>query len=224
MKLSIIIPVFNEVETIREVVENVLALDCEKEIIIVDDCSTDGTQKIIKELKGDNTKILFHNQNQGRGAAYQTGLRYATGDVVVGHDADFEYNPKDCLKLIEPITRGDADIIYGTRFRGKAQSFLFLSFIANKVLVFFTNLFFDKGITDLMNCYKMGKPEVMRSLNLREKGFELEAEITGKAVRLGYRLGEVPVSFKGRSIAEGKKIRGNDFFLILYNLVKYRFW
>ena len=223
MKLSVIIPVFNEEDTLEELLNRVLEVDVEKEIIIVDDCSTDGSRKILESLDNDMVKVLYQEKNQGRGAAIRAGLKEATGTIVVNQDADLEYDPSEYLKLLEPILSGSADVVYGSRFKGNVQSILFISLLANKFLVFITRVLFGCGITDLMTCYKMFKTDVLKSLDLKTDGFDFEVELTSKVLKSGYHIVEVPITFKGRSFAEGKKINSRDFFIVLRSLLKHRF-
>ena len=225
MKLSIIMPVFNERDTIKEILRVVKDIPIDKEIIIVDDFSTDGTRELLKsdpELDSglnpkSEIKMIYHNENRGKGTAIRTGLQYATGDVVIIQDADLEYNPWEYLKLIEPIERGLSSVVYGSRFeKGK---FVAKSYLANKVLTFCTNLLYSSRIRDMETCYKCIKRDVINNLNLKSERFEFEPEITGKLLRMGYKILEIPISYHGR--VKDKKIGPKDGILAIYTLIKW---
>jgi glycosyltransferase involved in cell wall biosynthesis len=218
LRCSIIIPVYNEKDTILKVINSVEAVNINKEIIVIDDFSTDGTREIIKNQK--DIKVIYHGKNKGKGAAMRTGLECATGDVFIIQDSDLEYNPEEIPKLLEPIERGEAQVVYGSRFKGKGE-FLFLSFIANKFLTFFTNLLYGSHLTDMETCYKCMKMDIIRNLDLKAKRFEFEPEVTAKILKRGYKIYEVPISYFGRK--KGKKIGWKDGIQAMVCLFKYRF-
>ena len=222
MKLSIIVPVYNERETILEVLKRVEALTIEKEIIIVDDFSKDGTRELLKEIRRKEMKVIYHDQNRGKGAAIRTALRYVTGDVVVIQDADLELDPRDLHRVLKPIEEGKASIVYGSRFRGGGHFPLFNLF-ANRFLTGFTNMLYNIHISDMETCYKCMKAEIIRNLDLKAKGFDFEPEITAKIAKRGYRIFEVPISYRMRTSSEGKKIGWRDGLHAIFYLLKYRF-
>lgn len=218
MKISVIIPVYNEEKTIEKVIEEVKKVPIEKEIIVVDDGSIDNTKEVLKGILG--IKKIFLTKNQGKGAAIQAGLKLATGDIVVIQDADLEYNPFDYLKLIKPFYKyGENIVVYGSRFKGKSR-FLFLSKLANIILNFFTNLLFSSKISDMETCYKIIPRKIMLALKLKSKRFEIEPEITAKLLKKKIKIIEVPISYNARK--EGKKIKAKDGFLALLTLLYYR--
>lgn len=224
MKLSVIIPVYNEQATIKEVLEMVRAVELEKEIIVVDDGSTDGTRDILaREAKQGDIKVSYHQVNLGKGAAVRTGLEQATGEVILIQDADLEYDPRDYHELLQPIREGEAEVVYGSRFLGRCKAMAFWNTLANKLLTLLTNLLYGTTLTDIETCYKAFRAEVIKSIPLRSRRFELEPEITSKLLRRGYRIHEVPISYTGRGQEEGKKISWQDGFIALWTLVKYRF-
>ena len=228
-KLSIVIPVYNEEKTITEIIKKVQAvriLGIEKEIIIVNDCSKDSSDKIIKNLirKYKNIKYFNHEVNKGKGAALRTGFLHATGDYVVIQDADLEYNPEDFKRLIIPIKDKKADAVYGSRMLGKIEGFQITShYYGNLFLSFITGLLYNNKITDMETCYKMMKREVIKNLNLKSNSFDIEPEITAKIIKKGYKIIEIPINYKSRSFLEGKKIHWDDGLFALWTLVKYRF-
>ena len=224
MKLSVIVPVYNERETVREILERVRAVGVEKEIIVVDDGSTDGTRDILREEEGrGNVRVIYHPQNRGKGAAIRTGLEHATGDVVLIQDADLEYDPRDYPRLLQPILEGRAEVVYGSRFRGRCESMLFWHALGNKLLTLATNLIYGAALSDMETCYKAFKAEVIKSIPLRARRFEFEPEVTAKVLKRGYHIHEVPISYSGRKHHEGKKITWRDGFTALWTLIKYRF-
>ncbi len=231
-KLSVIIPAYNERHTIEEILRRVKEtpidadLHVEKEIIIVDDGSTDGTREILARIAEEqpDVRVLFHDRNQGKGAAIRTALRYATGDYVVIQDADLEYDPRDYSVLLRPLVEGKADVVYGSRFLGPHRAFLFLHYLGNKFLNLVTNILYDTILTDMETCYKMFRTDVIKSLPLKARGFEFEPEVTAKVLKRGYRVFEVPISYSGRDFSEGKKIHPwKDGLRALWTLIKYRF-
>ena len=225
MKLSIIIPVHNEKATIKEILRRIRAVDIqfEREIIIVDDCSTDGTRGILKEEEERGVRVFFHEQNMGKGAAIKTGLEYVAGDYVLIQDGDLEYDPKDYPVLLEPILAGKARVVYGSRFLEHRKVMSFWNTIANKFLTLVTNILYSSALTDVETCYKVFPAELARRLELRAQKFDFEPEITAKILKGGYHICEVPISYTGRGKHEGKKISWKDGITALFTLIKYRF-
>lgn len=228
MKLSIIIPVYNEKKTILELIKKVkeVSVNLEKEIIIVDDCSTDGTTELLSKLK--DVKVIFHKTNQGKGAAIKTALKHITGDIILIQDADLEYEPKDYPQLIKPILEGKTKVVYGSRFKGKKilakERWKIPShYIGNILLSLITTLLYGRYITDMETGYKVFTKDVIDNITLNAKGFEFEPEITVKILKKGYKIIEVPISYKSRSFNEGKKITWKDGVKALWYLIKYRF-
>jgi glycosyltransferase involved in cell wall biosynthesis len=223
MKLSVLMPAYNEAATIEQVVEVVLATPQAKEIIIVDDGSTDGTREIIERLgRRDGIQVILHERNQGKGAAVRTALKAARGDVVIIQDCDLEYDPNEYGKLLEPIEHGDAKIVYGTRSFGSHTAFSFWYVMGNKLVTLATNVIFDCYISDMETCYKVMGIEAARKLKLTARGFELEPEITGSLLNLGYQIYEVPISYTARSREEGKKLTWMDGVHAIGTLVRVR--
>jgi len=222
VKLSVIMPVHNEVNTIREVLRQVQEVDLEKEIIIVDDCSSDGTREILTQIAEDEVKVVHHDQNMGKGSAIKTALPYVTGDIIIIQDGDLEYNPTDYYKLIEPIVEGQASVVYGSRFLGEMTNMHFLNYIANKILALTASLLFLTWITDEGTCYKVFKADLLKSLDLKCTGFDFCPEVTAKVRKRGYEIVEVPISYHSRSTDEGKKIRWQDGLRAFLALIKYR--
>ena len=223
MLLSVIMPVYNERDTLTEILSRVEAVPVDKEIIIVDDGSTDGTRQILKDIKAENIKVIFHERNQGKGAAIKTGLREATGDVVIIQDADLEYDPIDYLKLILLIQSGEAKVVYGSRTLGSKERSYHRYHWGGQFVTFVANLLYGLKITDEPTCYKMFRKEVMEQIKLDCRGFEFCPEVTAKVARLGYTIHEVPVSYHPRSFKEGKKIKWKDGLIAIWTLLKYRF-
>ena len=229
MKLSIIIPVYNEEKTILKVLDKVKKVklnDITKEIILVDDFSTDGTKNILSELKDSSLKIFFHQKNHGKGAAIRTALKHATGDIIIIQDADLEYEPEEYPKLLEPIIENETKVVYGSRLkaiRKNIKNMYKLHYIGNTVLTLMTNLLYGSMISDMETCYKVFKKEVIKDMKLKAKRFDFEPEITAKILKKGYKIKEVPINFVGRKFDEGKKITWKDGIKALYYLIKYRF-
>jgi glycosyltransferase involved in cell wall biosynthesis len=226
-KLSVVIPVFNERNTVLEVLRRVRGCGLPLEIILVDDGSTDGTRAILDGLRGDSDlRIIFHERNQGKGAALQTGFAQATGDVVIVQDADLEYDPAEFPKLIQPIVEGEADVVFGSRFTGDEQRVLyFWHSVGNRFLTLLSNMMTNLNLSDMETCYKAFRREVLAVIHptLQEKRFGTEPELTAKAASIpGIRIYERPVSYRGRTYAEGKKITWRDGFRALWCIWKYR--
>jgi len=228
MKLSIIIPCYNEARSVREVIKRVERVQVpEKEIIIVDDGSTDGTREILRgEVFSGVKEIIFHEKNSGKGAALNTGFAAATGDVFVVQDADFEYDPDELPLLLALITEGKADVVYGSRFlNGIPRPIVsFRHLAANRFLTWLSNMFTNIRLTDMETCYKMFRREVVESINIEEKRFGFEPEITAKITRSGYRICETAISYSGRTAEQGKKISWKDGVSAIRAIVKYNTW
>jgi glycosyltransferase involved in cell wall biosynthesis len=225
MKLSVVIPVYNEIHTIEEIIRRVQHVDIQKEIILVDDCSIDGTREYLQKLDADNIKVVFHDKNQGKGAALQTGFRSVTGDVVVIQDADLEYNPQEYHVLLKPILDNRADVVYGSRFlTGSERRVLFFwHSMGNKFLTFLSNMITDLNLSDMETCYKMFRAEILNTISIEQKGFGFEPEFTVKVAKAKYRIYEVGISYSGRDYSEGKKINWKDGLMVPWCLLKYRF-
>jgi len=223
--LSIIIPVYNEKETINDIIDAVVATPYRKEIIIVDDCSTDGTRNILTKIKKDGLKVYIHDKNQGKGAALQTGFSHATGDIILIQDADLEYDPQEYSTLINPILEGKADVVYGSRFAGHGahRVLYFWHYMGNRFLTFLSNLFTNLNLTDMETCYKAFTREAIAGVKIKEKRFGFEPEITAKMARKKLRIYEVPISYYGRTYEEGKKIGWKDGFRAIYCILRYSF-
>jgi len=223
MKLSVIIPVFNEKGTIEEVLRRIKNVKIRKEIIIVDDYSTDGTQEILKTVNDKEIKVIFHSQNKGKGAAIRTAQMHIGGNIVIIQDADLEYQPEDYLNLIKPIKSGLADIVYGSRFLGIHRFSSFWQYSGNKFLTWITNILYQVRLTDMETCYKVFKASIFLNLNIKAKRFEFEPEITAKILKANLKVAEVPITYYGRSCKEGKKITWKDGLISLWTLIRYRF-
>lgn len=221
--LSIIIPVYNEKETINDIIDAVVATPYRKEIIIVDDCSTDGTRNILTKIKKDGLKVYLHDKNQGKGAALQTGFSHATGDIILIQDADLEYDPQDYSTLINPILEGKADVVYGSRFAGHGahRVLYFWHYMGNRFLTFLSNLFTNLNLTDMEVCYKAFTREAIAGVKIKEKRFGFEPEITAKMARKKLRIYEVPISYYGRTYEEGKKVTWKDGLRAMWCIIKY---
>lgn len=224
MKVSIIIPVFNEFGTIRHIVEMVAAVNIPKEIIIIDDASTDGTREILeKELREKVDKVIFHPFNQGKGAALRTGFTHATGDVIIVQDADLEYNPNEYPLLLQPILDGRADVVYGSRFTGQGphRVLFFWHYIGNKFITTLSNMITNLNLTDVETGYKAFRKDILNKINLKEDRFGFEIEITVKLARHKCRIYEVGISYWGRDYSEGKKITWRDGIRAIFCILKY---
>jgi glycosyltransferase involved in cell wall biosynthesis len=222
LRVSIVIPVFNERSTLMSILEKVEELPLNKEIIIVDDGSTDGSRDILKSLPGERARVILHESNMGKGAAIRTAIPEASGDVIVIQDADLEYDPEDLVRLLKPIHQGKAQVVYGSRFTGERRNMFFWHWVGNRFLTLVTNILFDSTLSDMETCYKMFKAEVIKALDLKSRRFEIEVEMTAKILKGGYRIYEVPISYAGREFREGKKITWRDGITALFNLIKYR--
>jgi glycosyltransferase involved in cell wall biosynthesis len=225
MKLSIIIPVYNEVKTIQEIIQRVQATGLADEILAIDDGSTDGSRDVLGNLsKEGKVKVIHHDHNQGKGSAVRTGIQNASGDLMLIQDADLEYDPREYPTLLKPIQEGIADVVYGSRFLGAGRRpVLFWNMVANKILTLTTNILYNNILTDMETGYKLFRREVVQDLPLRAHGFEFEPEFTAKILKRKARLYEVPITFNPRDYSEGKKIKMKDAFLALWTLFKYRF-
>lgn len=223
MKLSVVIPTYNEIHSVKTILENVKAVDINKEIILVDDFSTDGTREILDGLTDDITRIFYHDSNLGKGAALRTGFSKATGDIIIIQDADLEYEPQQYQKLIQPILDGKADVVYGSRFvTGDYRRVLyFWHMLGNKFLTLLSNMFTNLNLTDMETCYKVFKKEVLDCISIEENRFGFEPEITAKISKLDLRIYEVGISYSGRTYKEGKKINWKDGISALYCIIKY---
>jgi len=225
MKLSVIIPVYNEVDSIAEILKRVRATRLAAEIIVVDDGSEDGTRDILKRLDGRGSlRVLLHDRNEGKGAAVRTGLNAAQGDVILIQDADLEYHPRDYRKLLEPIRDGTADVVYGSRFLGGPRRVvMFWHMVANQLLTTMTNILYDTILSDMETGYKVFRRHVIAGMKLRSRGFNFEPEFTAKILKRRFRIYEVPISFNPRDYSQGKKIRLSDAFEAVWTLIRYRF-
>ena len=226
-KISIIVPVYNEINTLEKVIDRLQEVPfcgLEKEIIIVDDYSTDGTRELMKDYEG-MYKVFYHDYNQGKGAAIRTGLSHITGDIMVIQDVDLEYDPADYDELIKLIIDGKADVVYGSRLSGgkPSRSFMFTHLLGNKLLTFITNLLYNTTLTDMETCYKAFRTDFIKGIEIKSNRFDFEPEITAKVLKRHPRLYELPISYYGREYAEGKKITWKDGIHAVIALVKYRF-
>ena len=226
-KISIIVPVYNEINTLEKVIDRLQEVHfcgLEKEIIIVDDYSTDGTRELIKDYEG-MYKVFYHDYNQGKGAAIRTGFSHVTGDIMVIQDADLEYDPADYDDLIKLIIEGKADVVYGSRLSGgkPSRSFMFTHLLGNKLLTFITNLLYNTTLTDMETCYKAFRTDFIRGIEIKSNRFDFEPEITAKVLKRHPRLYELPISYYGREYAEGKKITWKDGIHAVIALIKFRF-
>jgi len=227
VKLSIIMPVFNEFKTIREIIAKVQAVPLEKELVIVDDCSTDGTAHILSteyDGKFDNIKVLYHSVNKGKSAGIRTGIPYTTGDIISIQDGDLETDPNDFIKLTEPIRKGEAQVVYGSRYLNPKEEHLYLSYqLGGRVLSQAVNILYGQKITDEPTCYKVFRADILKSITLTYDRFEFCPEVTAKVSKLGYKIKELPMNYYPHSFDEGKKVNWKDGVKALWVLLKLRF-
>ena len=227
MKVSIVIPVYNEIDTIDEILARVDMVAIKKEIIVIDDLSTDGTRDRLKKIVADkkNVKVIYHSRNRGKGAALRTGFESVTGDIVIIQDADLEYDPNEYPKLLEPISDGRADVVYGSRFIGGPHRVLFFwHYVGNKLLTLISNALTNLNLTDMETCYKVFKSQILTDINLKSNRFGFEPEFTAKVSKMRLRIYEVPISYSGRTYSEGKKITWKDGIVALCLIFWYRFF
>ena len=241
MRLSVIVPAYNEIDTIAEILRRVRAVELrvtigfgpengsdvelEREIVVVDDGSTDGTREVLRDLDDlPGVSVVLHERNQGKGAAVRTGLRHASGDIMLIQDADLEYDPRDYVSLLQPILEGRSQVVYGSRFRGgPTRAMFFWHMIGNRFLTLVTNVLYDSILSDMETCYKVFTRRVADQLDLKASGWGFDPEITAQILRLGYRIYEVPITYTGREFDEGKKIGWRDGLTVLWTLLKVRF-
>ena len=224
--ISVVIPVYNEAKTIKEIIRRVQAVDLVKEIIIVDDASNDGTKDILNELKDEKgTTVFFHQSNHGKGAALRTAFQHVKGEIVIIQDADLEYDPQEYSKLIKPIIEGKADAVYGSRFLGGPHRVLFFwHYVGNRTFTLLSNMLTNLNLTDMETCYKVFKSPLLKQFTLESNRFGVEPEITAKLAKLKCRIYEVDISYSGRDYTEGKKINWKDGIAALYWILKYNLW
>ena len=224
-KLSVIVPVYNERNTIAEVLRRIRAVSVplEVEVIVVDDGSTDGTEKVLSALGDSTVRVITHDRNRGKGCAVRTGLESARGDLVIIQDADLEYDPEDWHRLLSPLFKGKSKVVYGSRFTGERKDMLPSHWVGNRFLALVTNVLYRSTLSDMETCYKLFDRSVLEGMELRARRFEFEPEITAKVLRRGHRIYEVPISYAGREPSEGKKITWRDGFQALATLLRYRF-
>ncbi|MFN8450634.1 MAG: glycosyltransferase family 2 protein [Anaerolineae bacterium] len=227
LTLSVIIPCYNEVETIEPVLERVEEVGLATEIVIVDDGSTDGTRDVLREIEAQghaHVRVIYHDQNKGKGAALVTGFSHASGDIMLIQDADLEYDPRDYPVLLKPLHEGIAQVVYGSRFLGGPRKAMnFWNMVANKILTLTTNILYNAILSDMETCYKVFRADVVRDMVIHARGFEFEPEFTAKVLKQGIRIYEVPISYNGREWSEGKKISWTDGPVAMWTLIKYRF-
>lgn len=225
MRLSIVVPVFNERNTVETILERIEQTEFEKEIIIIDDGSTDGTREILQEKYAERHKVLYHQKNMGKGAALRTGFEHVTGEIVIIQDADLEYDPSEYARLIEPIVQGKADVVFGSRFLGGPHRVLFFwHFVGNKIVTLFSNMLNNINLSDMETCFKVFRAHILRDMTFSSKRFGFEPEFTAKVARRRLRIYEVPISYYGRTYEEGKKITWKDGMSAIYHVIRYRFF
>ena len=224
--LTVIVPVYNERNTVVEILRRMrrVELPVELEIVVINDGSNDGTEKVLGALEDSTVRVLHHSHNQGKGAAVRTGLQHARGDLLLIQDADLEYDPDDWPMLLAPVLKGKAKVVYGSRFTGERKNLLLWHWVGNRFLSLVTNVLYNTTLSDMETCYKLFDRRVLDGISIDSDRFEFEPEITAKVLRRGYHIYEVPISYSGRDFAEGKKITWKDGFGALVTLVRYRFW
>ena len=222
-KLTVIMPVYNERDTVESIIKRVRQVPIDKELIVVDDGSTDGTSQLLDTLAGDDVRVIHQPQNMGKGMAIRRALSEARGDVVIIQDADGEYDPAEYPKLIAPIAAGETAVVYGSRFRGTIENMRWPNRLINRVLAWMVRVLYRAPITDEATCYKVFRADVVKSIPLECTGFEFCPEVTAKLLKRGYRIHEVPITYRGRSKREGKKINWKDGVKAIWSLIKYRF-
>jgi glycosyltransferase involved in cell wall biosynthesis len=223
-EVTVLIPVYNEAKTILEVIQRVQRQSNVTQIVVVDDCSTDGTRELLRSttFAGD-VKVLYHDKNMGKGAGIRTGVQAATKDIIIIQDADLEYNPTDFPVVLRPILDGDADVVYGSRFLGTHRSFMLHHYLGNRFLSAVTNVLYNNILSDMETGYKAFRAPILKSITIRSNRFDFEPEITAKVLKRGYRIYEVPIYYAGRDYAEGKKITWRDGFAAIWALIRFRF-
>ena len=225
MKLSVVIPVYNERGTIEEILKRVGSVPQDKEIIVVDDASTDGTTEWLKERAGEDLKVLFHQKNRGKGAALRTGFEQVTGNIVIIQDADLEYDPREYGRLIEPILDGRADVVYGSRFTGGPQRVLFFwHYVGNRFLTLLSDMLTNLNLSDMETCYKVFRADLLKEITIKSNRFGFEPEITARFSKLKCRIYEVPISYSGRTYEDGKKITWRDGLVALFHIIRFKFF
>jgi len=225
-KLSVVIPVYNEAQTIAEIIRRVEQVNIEKEIIVVDDCSNDGSRHLLKEISNDRgiNKVFYHEKNQGKGAALRTAFKQVQGDITIIQDADLEYDPKEYQNLIQPILEDKADVVYGSRFLGGPHRvLLFWHYMGNRWLTLLSNMFNNINLTDMETGYKVFRTDIIRQIEIKSNRFGFEPEITAKLAKLNCRIYEMPISYYGRDYKQGKKITWKDGIAAIWYIIKYRF-
>jgi len=215
-------PVYNEKATLLSILEKVEAVPLDKEIVLVDDGSTDGSREILRSLEAGRAKVILHETNSGKGSAIRSALPHCTGEIITIQDADLEYDPEDLIRLLKPIETGKADIVYGSRFTGERRNMFFWHWVGNQFLTFITNILYDTTLSDMETCYKMFRSDIIKGLELKSRSFEIEVEMTAKVLKRKHRIYEVPISYAGREFHEGKKITWKDGFTALWFLIRYR--
>jgi len=226
MKLSVIMPVYNEEDTIMGIVCKVMNVKIDKELIIIDDCSTDGTRETLRKIDNNdnNIRVIYHGKNMGKGVAIRTAIKYVTGDIIIIQDADLEYEPEDYYELTRPVIEGKADVVYGSRELLKENKWSYYRYaLGGRFLSWLTNLLYHSNITDEPTCYKVFRADILKRINLKCKRFEFCPEVTAKVLRKGIKIYEVPIHYYPRSIDQGKKIRFRDGLQAIWTLIKYRF-